>query len=84
MPMVKCVPTLYTTNVLARNNPIILLLDVRLAFGNNPLSSLESVKAELSNLFHVIYLLLAKHIKHFIKWDFDLSAVHKVFFQADL
>lgn len=72
-------------SVLTRNNPIILLLDVSLAFGNNPLSSLESVKAELSNFqFRVIYLLLAKHIKHFIKWDFDLSSVHKVFFQADL
>lgn len=63
---------------------MILLPDVRLAFGNNPFSSLESVKAELPNFqFHVIYLLLAKHIKYFIKWDFYLSAVHKVFLQAD-
>lgn len=72
-------------SVLARNNQIILLLHTRLAFGNNPLSSLELVKAKLHNFqFHVIFLLLAKHSKYFIKWDFYYSAVLKVFLPADL
>jgi len=55
-------------SVIAKNNQIILLLHVRLAYGNNLLSSLETVKAKLHNFqFHVIFLLLAKHSKYFIK-----------------
>lgn len=50
-------------SVLARNNKIILLLHVRLAVGNNSLSSPELVKAKLHNFrFHVIFLLLAKQV----------------------
>lgn len=50
---------------------MIVLLHVRLAFGDNPLFYLELVKAELPTIpFHVLLLLLAEHSEYFLKLNF--------------